>query len=171
MSERMKLSIAQSVDEFAAILESLKKARYARKKVAKLTPRSRQTLSNAEREEILARTAGTCHICGELIEGDWEADHVSAHSGGGAHVLDNYLPAHRLCNNYRWDYRGEEYLHILKLGIWLRTQIEKKTGVGRYAAESYLAHEVRRAKRCAGVDTSDGEMEPRMEREGMPTEP
>lgn len=48
-----------------------------------------------------------------------------AHSGVVAHRLDNYLPAHTLCNNYRWNYGCEEFQLILKLGVWPRAQIEK----------------------------------------------
>jgi hypothetical protein len=93
----------------------------------KATKRTRQMLSAAERRQILAKTAGRCHICGGAIEGAWHADHVLAHSGGGGHIADNYLPAHALCNNYRWDYSSEEFQYILKLGVWIRTQIERKS--------------------------------------------
>ncbi|MDZ7654258.1 MAG: HNH endonuclease signature motif containing protein [Burkholderiaceae bacterium] len=70
---------------------------------------------------MLAKTAGRCHVCGGPIEGlNWHADHVLAHSGGGAHSVDNYLAAHPICNNYRWDYLDEEFREILRLGVWLR---------------------------------------------------
>jgi hypothetical protein len=55
---------------------------------------------------------------------------------GGAHSVDNFLPAHALCNNYRWDYSAEEFQYILKLGVWIRTQIEQETQLGRHAATS-----------------------------------
>src|SRR5580704_9266845 len=85
----------------------------------------RTSLTVAERRHVLAKTAGLCHICGGIIEGKaWQADHVMAHSAGGLHGVDNYLPAHSLCNNYRWDYLPEEFRTILKLGVWARTQIE-----------------------------------------------
>ena len=29
--------------------------------------------------------------------------------------MDNYLPAHATCNNYRWDYTAAEFQEILKL--------------------------------------------------------
>jgi hypothetical protein len=79
-----------------------------------------------------------------MIDGAWQADHVLAHSGGGEHRADNYLPAHVLCNNYRWDYSAEEFQHILKLGVWLRTQIELAKPVGRLAAKHFVAHEKKR---------------------------
>jgi hypothetical protein len=96
----------------------------------------------------LDATGKRCHICGGKIVGDkWQADHVLAHSGGGLHALDNYLPAHALCNNYRWDYSAEEFQHILKLGVWIRTQIERGTPVGKMAARQFLSHEKSRLKR------------------------
>jgi hypothetical protein len=77
----------------------------------------------------------------------WNADHVLAHSSGGPHSLDNYLPAHMLCNQYRWDYSPDEFQQILKIGVWTRTQIERKTTVGKLVARCYLSHEAARAKR------------------------
>jgi hypothetical protein len=62
-------------------------------------------------------------------------------------VLDNYLPAHKTCNNYRWHYSPEEFQIILKLGVWLRTQIEKETTIGKAAGAAFVAHDLRRAAR------------------------
>ena len=145
--------IPRSPDAFSDLLRSLKLQRYERKAAIKSNRPDRQALSMEERDEILAKTAGRCHICGGAIDGKWEADHVFAHAGGGIHRADNYLPAHRRCNNYRWDYSAQEFQHILKLGVWLRTEIEKKSAVGREAAKGFLAHEVRRVKRCAPEET------------------
>jgi 5-methylcytosine-specific restriction endonuclease McrA len=78
----------------------------------------RRALTRADRDELLRKTDKRCHICGGIIDGnDWEADHVLAHGSGGAHAIDNYLPAHSLCNNYRWHYDAEEFQWILKLGV------------------------------------------------------
>jgi hypothetical protein len=57
------------------------------------------------------------------------------------------LPAHFLCNNYRWDYSAEEFQQILKLGVWIRTQIERESTVGRLAARYFLVHETARQRR------------------------
>jgi 5-methylcytosine-specific restriction endonuclease McrA len=88
-------------------------------------PRQHQ-LRAAERATVLRKTGGKCHICGGDIRGSWHADHVLAHSAGGKHATDNYLPAHGTCNNYRWDYLAEEFELILKLGVWARTQVETR---------------------------------------------
>ena len=70
-----------------------------------------------------------------------------AHSGGGIDFIDNYLPAHHTCNNYRWDYLADEFQEILRLGVWLKTQIEKKTGVGTAAANQFIKNEKKRLGR------------------------
>ena len=138
----------QSEEEFVERLRSLKKRRHDRK--MELRCRSpRESLSSIEREKIIAKTGHCCHVCGGEIEGDnWEADHVFSHALGGQHSADNYLPAHALCNGYRWSYLSEEFQWILKLGVWLRTQVEKQTEVGIGAAKAFRAHENARASRC-----------------------
>ena len=108
-------------------------------------------LNARDRAVILAKTDGRCHICGGTIEGAWQADHVLAHSGGGGCHRDNYLAAHALCNNYRWDYLPEEFQIILKVGVWARTQIERGTSVGREILERFVAYEARRVSRRKGV--------------------
>lgn len=112
-----------------------------------LGKRVRKRLSKQDRDTLLKKTEGRCHICGGLIESAWEADHVFSHALGGKHSIDNYLPAHPICNNYRWFYGTEEFQWILKFGVWLRTQIEKKTSVGSFAAQSFCSYERKRAKR------------------------
>ncbi len=133
---------------FAAKLRDLRKRRMAGKLSQKQAGSRRRTLTPSAREQILAKTEKRCHICGGTIESDeWEADHVQAHSGGGTNDVANYLPAHAICNNYRWDYTSEEFQWILKLGVWLRTEIERGTRVGMNAAELFVKYEKRRVAR------------------------
>jgi len=111
--------------------------------------RPRQHRLNAsERAQVLEKTGGRCHICGGDITGYWHADHVLAHSAGGQHTVDNYLPAHKTCNNYRWDYLPQEFGLILKLGVWVRTQIEKGTPIGANIEQKFTAYEAKRIGRC-----------------------
>ena len=125
-------------------------------------------LKRADRSIVLAKTGGRCHICGGIIDGGaWQADHVLAHATGGKHSVDNYLPAHSLCNNYRWHYDAEEFQWILKLGVWMRTQIENETAIGRNVGERFREHDRRRAGRrkstCLdqhGVGSQDLKEEP-----------
>jgi hypothetical protein len=134
-------------EHFATYLHELRLRRRALRKNFRVTRLAREALSRKERQLILAKTNGRCHICGGVVSERWQADHVLAHSGGGVHVVDNYLPAHAVCNNYRWDYTSDEFQEILKLGVWIRLQMEHKTPLGLTAAVRYLAHDKRRAAR------------------------
>lgn len=143
----MSNMLPKSAEELSAHYEAMHKNRRRRKEEAKASGATRVQLTNAQRRRILAKTGSRCHLCGGRIEGSWQADHVLAHSGGGRHTEDNYLPAHSLCNNYRWHYTAEEFQQILKLGVWARTQIQRRTRIGRSVAEEFLKHERNRAAR------------------------
>jgi hypothetical protein len=106
-------------------------------------------LSAVQRAKILASTGGRCHICGGRIRVKWQADHVLSHSSLGQHSVENCLPAHHLCNNYRWDYSPEEFQWILKLGVWVRTQIERATPLGSVVRDNFHEYELRRHGRRA----------------------
>jgi hypothetical protein len=73
--------------------------------------------------------------------------HVKAHSSGGENIADNFLPACRLCNNYRWHYDADEIKWILKLGVWTRWQILHNTVSGKLIAEGFIKKENAREKR------------------------
>ncbi len=141
----------QSAEDAATFVAHVRQLRANRRTYVQTQSASRpkrQPLSASQRREILKKTGKRCHLCGGEIESsDLEMDHVLAHSGGGAHAVDNYLPAHSLCNNYRWDYGSEEFQLILKLGVWLRTQIEKQTLLGKLATTLFVSHENRRKAR------------------------
>jgi len=139
----------EEVTAFSDRLQQLHRNREVHKKAGHSNRQARQSLSRSERTRILAKTDGRCHICGGLIgKSAWQADHVLAHSAGGTHSADNYLPAHALCSNYRWDYSAEEFQLILKLGVWTRTQIENRKIFMREAVAAFLAYErSRRARR------------------------
>ena len=118
--------IPQSPELFAEYLKALYLKRKKVKSNNKVLKARRRKLSVDERGEILKKTGDKCHICGGVVNCKWEAAHILALSGGGHHSVDNYLPAHQLCNNYRWDYLPEEFQEILRIGVWLRTQIQNK---------------------------------------------
>lgn len=116
----------------------------------------RDRLTAAERAQVLRKTGGKCHICGGDIDGPWNADHILAHSAGGQHTAENYLPAHGTCNNYRWDYLPKEFELILKLGVWARSQIEKGTHLGSSIEQKFTAYEARRVGRRRSQAEGDG---------------
>ena len=136
-----------SGSELRSELRALHEARRARQ--AERLGRGRRTLTPIERDAVLSKSGRHCHICGGGIGADeaWQADHVVAQSAGGADAVENYLPAHAVCNNYRWDYSPEEFQIILKLGVWIRTHIERATRLGMGAAAAFEAYDSRRTRR------------------------
>ncbi|MDY6970329.1 MAG: HNH endonuclease [Spirochaetota bacterium] len=139
--------MSETGKQYASFLADLHRLRETRKAIEKQKGIKRQPLSKDERSEILAKTDSRCHICGGEIEGAWDADHVLSHSKGGEHSVDNYLPAHKICNNYRWDYIAEEFQEILKLGVWIRTQIERETAIGKLVADKFFKYEIQKRNR------------------------
>ena len=130
------------VASFALALQKLHTQRRNHVIAGRENRAQRAALTRADRGKILSKTGGRCHICGGTIDAnDWQADHILAHSAGGKHSVDNYLPAHFICNNYRWHYSAEEFQWIIKLGVWLRTQIEDETLVGRAAGEKFCKYD------------------------------
>ena len=143
--------VFEDVRAFAASSRELRAQRRQRVISGCKEPVLRAALTRAERAEVLGKTGRRCHICGGTINGeDWQADHVLARASGGKHSVDNYLPAHSICNNYRWHYDPEEFQWILKIGVWMRTQIEKESPIGRKVAEKF----------CKKEKTRDGRRRP-----------
>ena len=136
-----------SAEEFSTRLRELRACRLSKKLAMRKVIAGRRSLASSERKAILEKTDSKCHICGGEICGQWDADHVFSHSLGGIHGVSNYLPAHPICNNYRWFYGTEEFQWILKLGVWLRTRIEKRDRIGLEAAKSFVRYEQRRQGR------------------------
>ena len=136
-----------SGEDLSALIHELRIRRRDIKADSKEKIGKRAALTNAQREQVLTKTGGRCHICGGEIRGVWHADHVFPHSSGGAHAVDNYLPAHDVCNTYRWDYTPEEYQLILKLGVWLKGEILRETKIGREAADKFVKRQSSVAKR------------------------
>ena len=139
--------VPETPQDFAKYLRELRAEREQRKTNEKAVGNKRKSLTSEQRKQVLSKTDGRCHICGGRIDGQWQADHILASSAGGKDDVGNYLPAHRTCNNYRWDYSPEEFEEILRLGVWLRTQIEHQSKVGKEAAEWFIKYEQRRIGR------------------------
>jgi 5-methylcytosine-specific restriction endonuclease McrA len=120
-------------------------------------PRDRP-LSRDQRLIVHAKTDGRCHVCGEVVDPlKFEADHVKNHTSGGASTAENYLPACKTCNGYRWHYLPQELQWILKLGIWAKTQVAKGTPVGHEIAKGFVGHERRRENRRRNPRSEIGE--------------
>ena len=115
------------------------------RKASKVPSRRVGRLTKEERLLILAKTDSKCHICGQGISlTEFQADHVVSHIRGGIHRVDNYLPACFICNNYRWHYLPEEMQLILKIGVWAKTEIERKSSLGISMASKFVSKENKR---------------------------
>ena len=126
------------------LINSLKETR----RNEKVKDKKRKALTKKQRELILAKTDGRCHICGTKLESsNFQADHVQSHSAGGNHNENNYLPSCFTCNNYRWHYSSEELQIILKLGVWLKTEMTGDTNNGLDLANRFMKHEMSVRKR------------------------
>ena len=144
----MKTPLSSQATKLRERLRALRQSRRDRQATARLSPRRRQVLKRADRETVMQKTAGRCHICGgQVTTSDWQADHVLAHSGGGHHSIENYLPAHSLCNNYRWDYDAEEFQFVLKIGVWARREMERPTPLGDTMLSRFAGYERNRESR------------------------
>jgi hypothetical protein len=149
-STRMKPSaFPSSESELLVLLRALQNQRRESHLIHRSSGRKR-VLPNAElRSAIFKKTGGRCHICGGALEEKrWKADHVESHSRGGLHSEDNFLPAHGLCNGYRWDYSPEEFQWILKIGVWARNRMRKaENSLDRELLQAFFNHETHRLKR------------------------
>ncbi len=92
---------------------------------------TRRALTPRQRAYVLAKTGGTCHVCGGAAGQCWQADHVIPHLHGGAHSLDNYLPICKECNRLRWSYRPEVLRLMLRFGVYIKREIRHDTKLGR----------------------------------------
>ena len=133
-------------DTFAIELERLAKLREGGK--APVGSNKRESLRRDVRMQIHAKTEGRCHFCGCDVSVDsFEADHVKNHTSGGSSKAENFLPSCSTCNNYRWHYSHEELQWILKIGVWVRHNIVKRTKLGNRISMAFIAKEVAREGR------------------------
>jgi len=139
-----KLYLPESAEKLADRLRFLHEER---KKLSR--PARRSSLIPEERDTVLKKTAGRCHVCGGDFNGQkFKADHVLPHAAGGLHSVDNYLAAHGECNRLRWFYSPEEFQWILKMGVWARKQMEdRRTSIGRKMLRAFFDYEKAKPKR------------------------
>ena len=142
MSAPINLKLLRSIKTRKGLQKLIVSLKSNRKK-SKVKDSKRKPLTKKEREAVLAKTDGRCHICGIEIELDnFHADHVRSHITGGVHAENNYLPSCSTCNNLRWHYSSEEIQIILKLGRWLKTKIVNDDEEGLKLAREFVDHEM-----------------------------
>lgn len=62
---------------------------------------TRRQFSSLQKDKLFILYDGTCGICGELLDDDWEADHIQPWSLGGPTTIKNGQPACKLCNKQK----------------------------------------------------------------------
>jgi hypothetical protein len=109
----------------------------------KIKDKKRHQLTKKQRDIVLSKTDGRCHLCGIELDGkDFQADHVKSYSSGGVHNENNYLPSCSTCNNYRWHYSPEEIQVILKMGVWVKTKVINDPSLGLAIANAFIKYEM-----------------------------
>jgi 5-methylcytosine-specific restriction endonuclease McrA len=98
---------------------------------------------------VFAKTAGTCHVCGDAAGKSWQADHIKPHRLGGSDRVENYLPICRVCNTIRRGHAPKVLQLIMRLGTYARREIRHETGVGeelvRILLSRYKTNRIRRS--------------------------
>lgn len=106
-------------------------------------------LGPKDREQVLAKTAGHCHFCGDALPGDnWVADRVHQLTKDGAQdAMANLLPACRGCDRLRWDYKGPKLRSLLTAGVVGLKHIKVQSALGKLLEAALKRHERAKAAR------------------------
>ena len=120
-------------------------------KSANRRPRGRLS---EDRDEILQRTGGACHVCGEALSERWQADHVVPHARAGQVNVVKYLPICKECNRLRWFHSPKVIRLIMRLGIYAKSEIRNKTPLGEELVSLMLKHFRTNQKKRASKQTA-----------------
>ena len=78
-----------------------KAARRATTAAAVTTTDRRKRVTPFISKKVAARQEFRCAMCGELLQEDWEIDHVRPLQHGGGNELSNLQPLHKRCHAYK----------------------------------------------------------------------
>ncbi len=147
MREKSELQFLRTIKTGKGLIKLVQNLKKIRRK-ASVKGRKRSSLTQAQRENILAKTNCRCHVCGiDLALHEFQADHVKTHSSGGEHSENNYLPSCPTCNKYRWHFASEELQIILKLGVWAKGKLLDDSELGLQIANEFVKHDMDVRKR------------------------
>ena len=142
MREKSELQFLRTIKTGKGLIKLVQNLKKIRRK-ASVKGRKRSSLTQAQRETILAKTNSRCHVCGiDISLNGFHADHVKTHSSGGEHKENNYLPSCQTCNSYRWHFASEELQIILKLGVWAKGKLLEDSEIGLQIANEFVKHEM-----------------------------
>src|SRR5215210_5376567 len=98
MSAPGELKLLRSIKTGKGLIKLIINLRNHRR-LNKVRDVKRTALTKTQRELVLDKTGGRCHVCGiELEINNFHADHVKPHITGGLHDVNNFLPSCSTCN-------------------------------------------------------------------------
>lgn len=71
-------------------------------------PTKRKRVTPFISKKVAARQGFKCAMCGELLQEDWEIDHIVSLQRGGSNELNNYQALHKRCHTSK---SSEEQRH------------------------------------------------------------
>lgn len=96
---------------------------FAAPKKKRHSSKPRRPLTTKQKEEVLKKTGGRCHLCGSRLNDDWHVDHLKPHSHGGKCFVKNCLPICVECNGLKWSYKPEVIRLMLHFGRVAKKEI------------------------------------------------
>lgn len=99
--------------------------------------RVRKPLTPTQRRRVARKTGHRCHVCGGKLDGDWHADHVRPLYLEGECREDNFLPSCVHCNRMRWGYDPRRIKKILRMGVYMLDEVERRTTLGKAIERRY----------------------------------
>ena len=64
-------------------------------------PTKRKRVTPFISKKVAARQGFKCAMCGELLQEDWEIDHIVSLQRGGGNELSNYQALHKRCHAFK----------------------------------------------------------------------
>lgn len=132
MKKKNELPYVDKPEIFSAELRRLKGERVKSKKKKISSKTSKQ-----EKENIFELTNGICHVCGTLLT----IDNCSITSSTDHNSQEIKMPACTSCKRIYDKYLPDEIRWAMRIGFWVRTQIDYETDLGNEIALRIIEEE------------------------------
>ena len=100
---------AEDVENAEAAAVPLQRREVGSRPSAAPTSTKRKSVTPFISKKVAARQQFRCAMCGEILQEDWEVDHVLSLQNGGSNELSNLQALHKRCHAYKnhIEQRGE----------------------------------------------------------------
>ncbi len=132
MKDQNELPYIDKPEFLSAEFRRLKSERIASKNIKQTS-----TTSKHQKKEIFEQTSGICHICGVHLT----IDKFSITTSIGANSEIKKMSACLTCKKNYDKYLPDEIRWAMKIGFWLKTQIEFETDLGNEVALRIIEEE------------------------------